>query len=102
MGDDEEEMKTTREIADEYLREEYGVSLGEFDDGFTPNDNHAVYVTDADYIRLDVKRTTAGRLVGWLEEFAEYADVAGHDKSAEHARRVAKRLEYGLEGETDA
>jgi hypothetical protein len=99
MGDGGEEMKTTREIADEYLREEYGVSLEELDDGFTPNDNHAVYVIDADYVRLDLKATTAGRLVGWLEEFAEYADVAGHGKSAEHARRVAKRLEYGLEGD---
>jgi len=50
-------------------------------------------------VKLSMKRMTARRMVGWLREYAEYADVSGADKTAEHARHVANRLAGELPSE---
>lgn len=60
-----------------------------------------VYATDADYVRLDMKRLTAKRLVGWLKDAADVFEIGGASKSAEHARAVANRLEHELERDSD-
>jgi hypothetical protein len=58
-----------------------------------------VYATDADFVKLAMKRMTARRMVGWLREYAQYADVAGSTKTAEHARHVADSLAQELPDE---
>jgi hypothetical protein len=49
-------------------------------------------VQDRDYVRIEMKRLTAERMVGWLHEFAEYCESDGYDVTARHAKHVAGRL----------
>ena len=58
-----------------------------------------VYAAEAQFVKLSMKEMTASRMVGWLREYAEYADVAGSDKTADHARHVADALASELPGE---
>lgn len=51
-----------------------------------------VYAAHAPYVRVAMKKMTARRMVGWLREYAEYADISGGPKTAEHARSVANQL----------
>jgi hypothetical protein len=51
-----------------------------------------MWAAEADYVKLGMKTMTARRMVGWLREYAEYADVSGSDVTADHARHVANRL----------
>lgn len=60
---------------------------------------HEVYARDADYVQLAMKRLTAERMANWLRAFADHTEIEGNDKSAEHARRVATRLERQVEEE---
>lgn len=59
-----------------------------------------VYAAHADFVRLAMKTMTARRLVGWLREYAEYCDVSGNTKTAEHARHLAKRLAQEVDPES--
>jgi len=59
----------------------------------------AVYCEATDYVTVDMKRLTAERVVTWLEDAAQTYEIGGADKSAEHARAVAKRLENELEND---
>lgn len=56
-----------------------------------------VYASHTDYVTVGMKTTTAQRMVGWLREYAEYSEVAGATKTAEHARVVAKMLSQEVE-----
>lgn len=58
-----------------------------------------VYSEDADFVTIAMKRTTASRMIGWLRTLADYSDVAGHTKTAEHARVMADRLENEVDNE---
>jgi len=58
-----------------------------------------VYLSDADFVKLAMKRMTAKRVVGWLRDYAEYADLAGTDQTAADARNVANRLAAELPDE---
>jgi len=51
-----------------------------------------VFAAKADFVKVSMKKMTARRTVGWLREYADYAEVSGADKSAEHARHVANAL----------
>jgi Arc/MetJ-type ribon-helix-helix transcriptional regulator len=55
-----------------------------------------VYGSRAEYVRLAFKETTAHRIVGWLRDMADVYEIGGSEKSAEHARAVADRLEAEL------
>jgi hypothetical protein len=59
-----------------------------------------IYVNDAEYVSIDVKEMTAKRMVNWLENVADVYDIGGAEKSAEHARVIAKRISHEL-GEND-
>lgn len=59
-----------------------------------------VYAAHADFVRLAMKTMTAKRMIGWLREYAEFCDVAGSTKTAEHARNVANRLATEVEPES--
>jgi hypothetical protein len=59
-----------------------------------------VYVSEAEYVTIDVKEMTAKRMVNWLENVADMYDMGGAEKSAEHARVIAKRISHEL-GEND-
>ena len=56
-----------------------------------------VYATEADYVRLAMKEMTAKRMVGWLDAYAEYEQVAGNTATAEHAEHMARRLEHEVQ-----
>lgn len=55
-----------------------------------------VYAAEADWVKLSMKNMTARRMVGWLREYADYVEVSGGTKTAEHARHVANRLAEDL------
>lgn len=60
---------------------------------------HEVYAARAEFVKLSVKTMTARRMVGWLRQYAEYAEVSGADKTAEHSRYVADALARELPDE---
>lgn len=60
---------------------------------------HEVYAAHADYVKLSMKTMTARRMIGWLREYAEYADVSGATETAKHSRYVANRLAAEVEPE---
>ncbi len=64
-----------------------------------PDTPDEVYVSTANYKRIDVKATTACRLIGWLREYAEYCDVSGATKTGEHARHMANQFAAQIDGE---
>jgi hypothetical protein len=53
---------------------------------------HEVYASHTNFVTVGMKTTTAQRLVGWLREYAEFSEVAGATKTAEHARAVSDLL----------
>jgi len=81
MSDDVEVKKTD----DEKVKQTY------------PDAPNEVYVSHANYIRIDLKVTTARRLSGWLKDFADYCDLAGNTTTSDHARHVANILERKVE-----
>ena len=59
-----------------------------------------VYAAHADYVRVAMKTMTARRMIGWLREYADYAEVSGADVTADHARHMANRLAAEVEPES--
>jgi len=62
-----------------------------------PNPPDEIHMSEAKYVRLDMKLTTARRLSGWLESFASYCELAGNTTTAEHANHVAQALKEKVE-----
>ncbi len=56
-----------------------------------------MYVGHTNYVTVGMKTITAQRMTGWLREYAEYCDIAGATKTADHARHVAKMMAAEVE-----
>jgi hypothetical protein len=61
------------------------------------DDFNDVYIAPEDYVKVGMKQLVAERLVGWLNAYAEYENVAGNTQSAEDAQAIANRIEYQIE-----